>query len=109
MLKPRIHYNEKVTHVHLEGDPKKHREPGEVWIHFPGGSIGVSRTTDNEYWAHMTVNSAKEVSNGYAKEIGQATDQRIDCTGIHVNDADLGSLTRDDLYHMAMKITVKRD
>lgn len=39
----------------LKGDPKK-PESAEHIIEFPGGSISVCRTSENEYWAHVHVN-----------------------------------------------------
>jgi len=38
----------------LKGDPKK-PESAEHIIEFPGGSISVCRTSDGNYWAHITV------------------------------------------------------
>jgi hypothetical protein len=39
----------------LKGDPKN-PESAEHIIVFPGGSISVCRTSDNNYWAHISVN-----------------------------------------------------
>ena len=39
----------------LKGD-KRNPESSEHIIKFPGGSIAVARTSDNEYWAHIEVN-----------------------------------------------------
>ena len=39
----------------LKGDPKN-PESAEQIIKFPGGSISVCRTSDDEYWAHIEVN-----------------------------------------------------
>ena len=40
----------------IEGDKFKKPEPIHHTIIFPGGHIGVVRTTDNEYWANIYVN-----------------------------------------------------
>ena len=40
----------------IKGD-KKNPEPIHHTIIFPGGHIGVVRTTDNNYWAHVYVNT----------------------------------------------------
>lgn len=44
--------------IELKGNPKN-PESAEHIIIFPGGSISVTRTTDNQYWAHITVNTEK--------------------------------------------------
>ena len=41
--------------IELKGDPKKSPESAEHIIVFPGGSISVCRTSDNNYWAHIEV------------------------------------------------------
>jgi hypothetical protein len=39
----------------LHGDPKKKAEKGHTIILFPGGSVEVSRTSDNQYWVHVAI------------------------------------------------------
>ena len=44
--------------ITLKGDPKN-PESAEHHIEFPGGSISVCRTSENEYWAHIYVNDGQ--------------------------------------------------
>jgi len=64
--------------IELKGDPK-HSESAEHIIKFPGGSIAVCRTSDNEYWAHIEVNHG-EIINGSIREaaIGEVVGNRLD-------------------------------
>lgn len=41
----------------IKGDKHKKPEPVHHTIIFPGGHICVVRTTDNNYWAHIKVNT----------------------------------------------------
>jgi hypothetical protein len=43
----------------IKGDKLKQPEPIHHTIIFPGGHINVTRTTDNNYWAHIKVNKEK--------------------------------------------------
>jgi len=43
----------------IKGDKKTKAEPIHHTIIFPGGHIGVVRTTDDNYWAHTYVNTDK--------------------------------------------------
>jgi hypothetical protein len=47
--------------IELKGDVKN-PESAEHIIVFPGGSISVCRTSDNQYWAHISVNSDKAIN-----------------------------------------------
>lgn len=47
----------------IKGDKHKKPEPQHHTIIFPGGHIGVVRTTNNEYWAHVHVNNSPEAKN----------------------------------------------
>lgn len=63
----------------LEGNPKK-PESAEHHIVFPGGSISVCRTSDNEYWAHVKVNPEKPLDGAgeYESKTGFIRCIRID-------------------------------
>lgn len=50
----------------LKGDKTK-PESAEHIIYFPGGSISVCRTSDNNYWAHISVNKEK-INGGGVRE-----------------------------------------
>ena len=60
-----VHSGDAVT-VIFKGNPK-HPEPSTGIIKFPGGHVEVSRTTDNQYWAHTEI-----------YETGQITSSRLD-------------------------------
>jgi hypothetical protein len=42
---------------------KENIEKPESIIEFPGGSISVCRTSNNEYWAHIEVNDKQKVDD----------------------------------------------
>lgn len=46
--------------INLLGDKTKQIEAPEHFIKFPGGHIGVTRTTDNRYWIHVHLNSGEQ-------------------------------------------------
>jgi hypothetical protein len=48
-------YGKAPKKIVLKGDPSN-PESAEHIIVFPGGSIAVCRTSDNNYWAHISVN-----------------------------------------------------
>jgi hypothetical protein len=90
--------------IELKGDPRK-PESAEHIIKFPGGSISVCRTTDNEYWAHIEVNH---------DEIGETV--RTSCLGEIVNsrleyNRPPGEIKIiediKDLTHLAVRIKLK--
>lgn len=60
--------------IELKGDPRN-PESAEHIIIFPGGSISVCRTSDNQYWAHIEVyhgqilDSVRESKRGYINAI----------------------------------------
>lgn len=82
----------------------KQAEPGEHRIHFPGGYIGVTRTTDNEYWAHIGIN--REFDGDDEKAPGRLSKARIDVSDHPSNTSDLGSLDNPNVEHLAIRITV---
>lgn len=48
--------------IELKGDKSK-AESAEHIIKFPGGSISVCRTSDENYWAHISVNKEQVVED----------------------------------------------
>ena len=54
--------------VKLYGDKKIKSEPAQHIIEFPGGAIEVSRTSDGEYWAHITINQGQVVEDAVGRE-----------------------------------------
>jgi hypothetical protein len=62
----------------LKGD-KRNPEPAEHHIEFPGGSISVCRTSTNQYWAHIKVNTEKvEDAGTYLSKVSKIEAIRID-------------------------------
>ena len=103
-MQPKLKYiqNEQAHHIYMQGDKKKQLEPPEVILHFPGGQVVVTRCTNGEYWVHLELKDLDENTN--KKFVGQIVDARIDCDGLGTTKADLGSLERDDLNHLAIRV-----
>lgn len=88
--------------ITLKGDPRN-PESAEHIILFPGGSISVCRTTDNEYWAHIEVNK-DQVIHGATREsmFGEVIDARVD------RERSVDSLPDlDTVRHIAVRIQTK--
>ena len=70
---------------------KENLEKPESIIEFPGGSISVCRTSNNEYWAHIEVNtkqvldSIRESKIGEIKKIRYETEQVCQTIDIKTN------------------------
>ncbi len=64
--------------ITLLGDRTK-PEPAQHIIEFPGGAIEVSRTSNNEYWAHILVNRGQVVDDAEGREaaIGKVVGIRV--------------------------------
>lgn len=103
MLK--MHGNNDHQWIHVFGDKKKQHEPKELSIRFPGGHIAVARHSDGTFWAHINVNSNLDTAPDVdGKERGKFIEARIDCRGLAPQHSDLGSLTRSDCNHVALRI-----
>ena len=64
--------------INLEGNPNK-PESAEHIITFPGGSISLCRTSDNEYWAHIAVNHDQVLDDIPSKSMrGEVVGSRVD-------------------------------
>lgn len=59
----------------LKGD-SKNPESAEHNIEFPGGSISVCRTSNNEYWAHIYVNDGQILDDTVRSKIGKLKEIR---------------------------------
>lgn len=99
--------NNTMQHIYLCGD-KAQPEPGEFYIHFPGGQIGVSRCSDGTYWAHFALEDEKEDGEGRIKK-SKIIDARIDCKDLHAGEMNIGDMARADCDHVAIKIELLRD
>ena len=95
--------NNETQKIFLKGN-KMHPEPAEVYINFPGGSIGVSRCSDGAYWAHI---NAEEHDDDFNKVTTDIVAARIDSKQVHASEMNIGDLARKDCYHIAVKIRQK--
>jgi len=94
----------------IEGNPAN-PEPAEHIIKFPGGSIAVCRTSDNEYWAHIEVNH-KDGPNGQILEDdhrqsknGEVVTSRVDYNYPHT---DIPAIQyHENINHIAVRIKTK--
>lgn len=94
--------------INLKGDPKS-PEPECHIVTFPGGSIELSRTKDNDYWVHMAVHKGqiiKDIDNMSAK--GNVTDVRVDrIYPWGTSDENIPDL--DQIQHIAIRIGVMHE
>lgn len=85
--------------LELFGDPKKKIEKETTVIRFPGGNVEVSRTTDNEYWVHVTT-----------EENSKIVDARIDAAGRYCDTARdmirqaMATEINDGCNHIAFRV-----
>lgn len=72
--------NKAPKQMRLFGDKTKKPESAQHIIEFPGGAIEVSRTSDDEYWAHIIVNRGfgDGDSDGLTSAQGEIVASRID-------------------------------
>ena len=72
--------------IKLFGDKTKKTESAQHIIEFPGGAIELSRTSDNEYWAHIIVNRewGGNDGDGTMSALGEVVSSRVDsAAGVH--------------------------
>ncbi len=91
----------------LYGD-SKNPEPAEHIIKFPGGSISLCRTTNDEYWAHIEVHDKTPVDYGCREtKRGTIVDARIDN---NFNDSELSQkLLNIKATHIAVRIKTEKE
>jgi hypothetical protein len=94
--------------VILSGD-KSNPEPGTFVVEFPGGHVEISRLGDGTdgYWCHFTRNREDDCIAA-SKLPGELIDGRVDVEGRHASDCDAGDMDHKDVFHVAVKIRVKR-
>lgn len=73
-------YAKAPSKIQLLGDKAIRPEPATHIIEFPGGAIELSRTSDNNYWAHIIVNRdfAVDDCEGLRAAYGEIVGSRID-------------------------------
>jgi len=64
--------------IEVFGDKHKKAEPIHHTIAFPGGHINVTRTTDDQYWAHIWVNTEQILEDHEHSKLGEIKRIRID-------------------------------
>lgn len=79
MAKAKVIHSQDACMIAFKGNPKS-PEPHLGVIKFPGGFVEVSRTSDNQYWAHITVNESAKITDSrldYNYETSQEIDEQI--------------------------------
>ena len=88
--------------IELFGNKYKKTEAAETIIKFPGGSISVCRTSNNEYWAHIEVNHGQagpDIGGIRETKHGRVVDSRIDYAD------DVVDMPRhQEIQHLAVRI-----
>ena len=90
--------------VTLHGD-RKRPEPTYFRIAFPGGEVTVARTSDDGYWVHVSTVDCPVRADLEGLTLGAFAAARLDTRGQHTAEVDLGDFGRDDLYHVALKVS----
>lgn len=99
--------NNETQHIYVRGDRYTEAEPREFFIHFPGGQIGISRCTDDSYWAHLSLEDVTEDKTERERK-SKIIDARIDCDNLNVAESNMGDMARSDCNHVAIKIKLKK-
>lgn len=74
-------YGKGPKRIELLGDKTVRPEPATHIIEFPGGAIELSRTSDDNYWAHIIVNrdfALGQDAQGMVSSLGEIVGSRID-------------------------------
>ena len=108
MAKGKVVHSEDACTVLVEGNKYIRAEPSEHMIKFPGGSIAVTRTSDDEYWAHIVVNFKQVIDCIHEQsKPGKVVRGRIDrlFDGCHsrVQEIDYPA----EINHIAVRISTK--
>lgn len=91
--------------ISLFGDPKIKTESAQHIIEFPGGAVEVTRTSDNEYWAHIIINRGWSDSDqtGIHAARGEVVDARIDSAAGVLDVPNAGTMTQVAVRIRAVK------
>lgn len=97
-----------VQGVVLEGN-RKNPEYDEFRVVFPGGSVSITRCTDETYWAHVQVDHAEHPALCPGEfEPAHLTEARLDILGKNSSESNLGDFADSRLYHVAVRVTRDR-
>ena len=92
-------------YIKLQGKKDIQTEPPEFSIRFPFGNVCITRTSDDEYWVHISTKSIDD--EGMEQNDGVIKDARIDHLDKGVNETDCGDLRDPKTYHMAVLLGKK--
>lgn len=99
--------NNATQRLYIRGDKHQEAEPKEFYAHFPGGTIGITRCSNGDYWAHIDVMDDKDdFSTREAKAV--ISEARIDCHDKPATEMNVGDLARPDCYHIAVKLRLNK-
>lgn len=80
MAKGKVIHSGDACTVLVEGNKHVRAEPSTHVIQFPGGHIEVSRTDNDEYWAHIWVNKGQVLDDIHMfSKPGRIVEGRVDC------------------------------
>ena len=101
-------YGKAPGQILLKGD-SNHPESAEHIIVFPGGSIGVCRTSNNEYWAHIEIYKGEPGSGGMRESVtASVVAVRVDnLNGVQRQLSD--QLEELDILHLAVRVKGSKD
>ena len=105
MAKAKVVHSTDGVNVLVEGNLKKRPEPSCHIISFPGGYLELTRTSDDEYWAHIYVNRDGQVydESHMQSKRGEVVDGRIDY--IYPNDPNVVELENfAEVNHIAIRV-----
>ena len=93
----------KAKQIDLYGDPKIKIESAEHIINFPGGSFSVTRTSNDEYWVHISINKDVVIDDvPYLSKMGNIERIRIDTPD------GVKSIDPQDTDHFAILVSTKK-
>lgn len=81
----------------LYGDKNIKIEKPYTIVAFPGGSVEISRTTDNRYWIHVAVDTGGHIADGRI--------DGTDCYDVSKQFAD--ALEGAEVDHIAVLVSTK--
>lgn len=107
MAKAKVIQTDHACIVLVEGDKSKRLEPAENIIKFPGGSISVTRTSNNEYWAHIEVNHSEVLEDTHRESRrGDIVNSRIEYNyPANPNIVEIDH--HENVNHIAVRIKTK--
>lgn len=106
MARADVTHSKNAVHVTFRGD-RRHPEPETAVIKFPGGFVEVSRTTDDQYWAHVAINTADQCDMSGLNQPGNIVNSRIgyDNEGYRKSGGEIPPIPlAEHIQHMAILV-----